>query len=280
MVCPLTTNTLRASSLSWCWEDATGVWRVEDESIIPGRCCLLTSAEDQGRVTSLHLPQFSTAAGTDCRKLSGSNNTHVLSCNSGGQKFKAVSLTGQKSRCHHCLSTLPGSFLDTQRRIHFLPFPAPGSHPHSLALSCTAHASNTQCALSALLPSPASYTELSVTSPSSMVTDPHDDNGSTWKPSVIAPSSYTYSLGSLLPLQSHTCTGSGDYGVDTCRDSPSQILHMDSARAEESDFNDTFIQIWNHAYMTPTYPCPNRQIHLRSILMGQNPQPYLIVFMG
>lgn len=152
---------------------------MEDESIIPGRCCLLTSAEDQGRVTSLHLPQFSTAAGTDYRKLSGSNNTHVLSCNSGGQKFKAVSLTGQKSRCHHCLSTLPGSFLDTQRRIHFLPFPAPGSHPHSLALSCTAHASNTQCALSALLPSPASYTELSVTSPSSMVTDPHDDNGST-----------------------------------------------------------------------------------------------------
>lgn len=62
---------------------------MEDESIIPGRCCLLTSAEDQGRVTSLHLPQFSTAAGTDCRKLSGSNNTHVLSCNSGGQKFKA-----------------------------------------------------------------------------------------------------------------------------------------------------------------------------------------------
>lgn len=77
---------------------------------------------------------------------------------------KQVSLTGQKSRCHHCLSTLPGSLLDTQRRIHFLPFPAPGSHPHSLALSCTAHANNTQCALSALLPSPDSYTELSVTS--------------------------------------------------------------------------------------------------------------------
>ena len=133
---------------------------MENESIIPVRCCLLTRAEDQGRVTSLHLPWFSSAAGTDCRKLSGSNNTHVLTCNSGGQKFKA----GLSHWAEIQVSALPGSFLDTQRRIHFLPFPAPESHPHSLALFCITHASNMQCALSALLPSPASYTELSGTS--------------------------------------------------------------------------------------------------------------------
>lgn len=37
--------------------------------------------------------------------------------------------------------------------------------------------------------------------------------------------------------------------AETASFCPSQILHMDSARAEESDFNDTVTQIWNHAYL-------------------------------